>query len=449
MLSNHTLDIPGNSAADLIINARWIVPVVPENRLLEQCALVIRDGLIIALLPQDEAARRFKALQTVDLPNHVVIPGLVNAHGHAAMSLLRGYADDQPLHDWLTHHIWPTENRWVSGDFVRDGTQLAMAEMIKAGTTCFSDMYFYPEEAAQVCLDAKMRSQISFPVFDFATAWGTGPDHYLAKGVALHDAFRDNHLVNIAFGPHAPYTVSDDPLRKIAILAQEMDMPIHIHAHETAQEITESLQRYGKRPSQRLMDLGLLSPLTQCVHMTQVDDLDLALLQQTGAHVIHCPESNMKLASGFCPVDRLLRAGINVALGTDGAASNNDLDLFSELKTAALLAKAVAGNASALDAHSALRMATLNGAKALGMEDKIGSLEVGKAADVTAIALDDLEMQPLYNPVSQLVYTQAGHRVSHVWVEGKALLIDRQLQTLNEREILGKAKWWHKQITTN
>lgn len=434
---------------DLIIKARWIIPVVPANRVLENCAIVIDKGQILALLPHEEADRRYIARETVNLSSHVLIPGLVNAHGHAAMSLLRGYADDQPLHTWLNDHIWPAESRWVSEDFVRDGTELALAEMIKSGTTCFADMYFYPEQAAQACLDAQVRCQLAFPILDFPTAWGMGPDDYLNKGLSLHDNFRGNHLINIAFGPHAPYTVSDTPLHKIAVLAQEMDMPIHIHLHETAQEVSDSITQYGRRPSQRLMDLGLLSPLTQCVHMTQIDETDIKLLQDSGAHVIHCPESNLKLASGFCPVDKLLRANINVALGTDGAASNNDLNLFSELKTAALLAKAVAGNAAALDAHSALRMATLNGAKALGMEDVIGSLEVGKSADITAVDLGDLGMQPLYNPASQLVYTHAGNAVTHVWVEGKSLLANRLLQTLNEREILGKANWWRKQITAH
>lgn len=434
---------------DLIIKSRWIIPVIPENRVLENCALAIDNGKILALIPQDEAERRFSAKETVNLHSHALIPGLINAHGHAAMSLLRGYADDQPLHTWLNDHIWPTESRWVSEEFVRDGTQLAIAEMIKSGTTCFADMYFFPEQAAQVCLDAKMRSQISFPIFDFASAWGLGVDDYFTKGLALHDNLRGSDLVNIAFGPHAPYTVSDTALQKIAILAQEMDMPVQIHLHETAFEIDESLKQYGKRPSQRLLELGLLSPLTQCVHMTQISDLDITILQQTGAQVIHCPESNLKLASGFCPVDKLLKAGINVALGTDGAASNNDLDLFSELKTAALLAKAVSGDAAAVDAHCALRMATINGAKALGMEEKIGSLEVGKLADITAIDLSGLGAHPLYNPASQLVYTHSGQAVSHVWIQGKSLLANRLLQTLDEREILGKANWWRKQIAAH
>lgn len=434
---------------DLLISARWIIPIVPEQRILENCSLAVHQGRILAIIPTEGAEQRYTATETINLASHVLIPGLVNAHGHAAMSLLRGYADDHPLHRWLNDHIWPAEGRWVCDDFVRDGTELAIAEMIKTGTTCFADMYFFPEQAAQASLEANIRCQLAFPILDFPTAWGLGPDEYLNKGLNLHDTFRSNPLINVAFGPHAPYTVSNTPLQKIAVLAHEMDVPIHIHLHETAQEISDSLQQFGCRPLQRLMDLGLLSPLTQAVHMTQIDESDINLLQASGTQVVHCPESNLKLASGFCPVDRLLKAGINVAIGTDGAASNNDLDLFSEVKTAALLAKAVAGDATALGAHAALRMATLNGAKALGLEEHIGSLEIGKAADITAIDLGELAMQPVYNPASQLVYTHSGQAVTHVWVEGKCLLKNRLLQTLNEREILGKANWWRKQIATH
>lgn len=438
--------MPAPENIRLLIKARWIVPVVPANRVLENCALAVHNGVILAILPQDEAEKRFRAEQTINLGNHLVIPGLVNAHGHAAMSLLRGFADDKPLHDWLNNHIWPAEKLWVSEEFVRDGTELAMAEMIRSGTTCFADMYFYPEQVAQAAQQAHMRAQVTFPILDFPTAWGEGPEDYFAKGLALHDNFRSSRLVHVGFGPHAPYTVSDEVLQKVAVLAHEMDAPIHIHLHETALEIEESMVRYGKRPIQRLMDLGVLSPLTQCVHMTQIDEGDIALLKESGAQVIHCPESNLKLASGFCPVQKLLDAGINVALGTDGAASNNDLSLLSELKTAALLAKAVAGDAAALDAHTALRMATLNGAKALGLEEKIGSLEVGKAADITAIDLGELEAQPIFNPLSQLIYANTSHCVSHVWVAGRALLLSRQLQTLNERELITKARQWQQQI---
>ncbi|RZK38877.1 MAG: TRZ/ATZ family hydrolase, partial [Hymenobacter sp.] len=351
-----------------------------------------------------------------------------------------------PLGDWLNNDIWPTEKQWVDENFVRDGAELAIAEMIKSGTTCFADMYFFPEQTAQAALDAKIRCQISFPIFDFPTNWGIGPADYFTKGLELRDAFRGNNLVRICFGPHAPYTVSDECLKKIAVLAQEMDAQIHIHLHETETEIEESIEKYGVRPIQRLMQLGLLSPLTQCVHMTQIDASDIEILQQSGAHVIHCPESNLKLASGFCPVDTLLTAGINVALGTDGAASNNDLDLFSELKTAALLAKAISKNAAALNAHTALRMATLNGAKALGIEDCVGSLQVGKQADITAINFSDIEMQPVYNPASHLVYTNVGHRVSHVWVNGKCLMENRELQTINERELVVKVREWQEKI---
>jgi len=432
---------------DLLINARWIIPVVPQDRLLEDCAIAIHEGRILAILPQTEASKLFAPKRTEYLHEHVVIPGLINAHGHAAMSLLRGFADDQPLQQWLNQSIWPTEKQWVSEEFVHDGAELAIAEMIKSGTSCFADMYFFPEQTVKAALDAQIRCQITFPIFDFPSAWGMGPEDYFAKGLELHDSVRFNPLIRVGFGPHAPYTVSDEPLKKVAVLAQEMDVPIHIHLHETAQEVEDSIKQFGMRPTQRLMDLGLLSPLTQCVHMTQINDIDIAILQQSGAHVIHCPESNLKLASGFCPVDKLLNANINVAIGTDGAASNNDLDLFSELKTAALLAKAVSNNAAALNAHSALRMATLNGAKAMGIDDQVGSLEIGKQADITAVHIGDLELQPLYNPASQLIYTHVGHKVSHLWVNGKCLMRNRELLTINEHELSSKVRTWREKIS--
>ncbi|GGI55271.1 TRZ/ATZ family hydrolase [Oxalicibacterium solurbis] len=434
------------TTVDLLIHARWIIPIVPAGQVYEHYALAVDQGAIVALLPQQEADERYRANCTVRLDEHVLLPGLVNAHGHAAMTLLRGYADDKPLDDWLNNHIWPAEKKWVSADFVRDGTELAIAEMIRSGTTCFSDMYFFSEEIAQAAEAAQMRCQVSFPILDFLTAWGSGPEDYLAKGLALEEKMRSHPLVSVGFGPHAPYTVSDRWLEKVAMLAQQRNMTMQIHLHETASEVEESMRQHGMRPIQRVKNLGLLTSHTQCVHMTQIDDSDIALLQQSGAHVIHCPESNLKLASGFCPVDRLQQAGINVALGTDGAASNNDLDMFGEMKMAALLAKTVSGNAAALDAHAALRMATLNGAKALGIDKLVGSLEVGKRADIAAVSLGDLDLQPVYKPESHLVYASVGHRVTHVWVDGKCLFEDRILKTIDAHEIRNKVGHWKKKI---
>ena len=432
---------------DLLINSRWIIPVVPENRVFENCALAIDQQKIIGIYPQAEAQSKFDPLSVVSLDDHILMPGLVNAHGHAAMSLLRGYADDLPLQPWLEDHIWPVEARVLSAEFVADGTNLAMAEMIKTGTTCFADMYFFADTVAEQVQRSGMRSQIGFTVFDFPTAGGKDPDDYIHKGLQLRDIYKGDGLIKIACAPHAPYTVGDETMRRIATYANELDMPVHIHCHETAQEVADSLKLFGCRPLQRLDDLGVLLPQTQLVHMTQIDDSDIRLIQDNNCHVVHCPESNLKLASGFCPVGKLIDAGVNVALGTDGAASNNDLDLFGELKTAALLAKAVADDASVLDAHAALRMATINGAKALGWDDQIGSLEAGKSADMIAVEISSLSQKPLYNPASQLVYSNAGSQVTHSWVAGKALLRERNLVTLDEDNLIRRADAWRNQIS--
>ncbi len=432
---------------DLLINSRWIIPVVPENRVFENCALAIDQQKIIGIYPQAEAQSKFDPLSVVDLADHIPMPGLINAHGHAAMSLLRGFADDLPLQPWLEDHIWPVEARVLSAEFVADGTNLAMAEMIKTGTTCFADMYFFADTVAEQVQRSGMRSQIGFTVFDFPTAGGKDPDDYIHKGLQLRDIYKGDGLIKIACAPHAPYTVGDETMRRIATYANELDMPVHIHCHETAQEVADSLKLYGCRPLQRLDDLGVLLPQTQLVHMTQIDDSDIRLIQDNNCHVVHCPESNLKLASGFCPVGKLIDAGINVAIGTDGAASNNDLDLFGELKTAALLAKAVADDASVLDAHAALRMATISGAKALGWDDQIGSLEAGKSADIIAVEISSLSQKPLYNPASQLVYSNAGSQVTHSWVAGKALLRERSLVTLDEDNLIRRADAWRNQIS--
>lgn len=434
---------------DLLIHARWIAPVIPENQLFENCSLAIDNGIIIALLPRAEAEKRYQSNETQELDEHLLIPGLINSHNHAAMSLLRGYADDHALQTWLQDYIWPAENQWVEEEFVRDGTELAIAEMIKSGTTCFSDMYFFPEQAAEAAQNAGIRAQITFPVLDFPTNWGQDADDYINKGLALHDKYRASNSVRIGFGPHAPYTVSDEPLKRIATLANELGTSIQIHLHETAFEVEESIKQFGVRPIERLQKIGLLSRLTQCVHMTQVSDSDLNTLSESGAHVIHCPESNLKLASGFCPIDKLLKTNINVGLGTDGAASNNDLDLIQEMRTAALLAKGVSGDASACNAHQTLQLATINGARALGIDDVTGSLEVGKSADICAIDFSGINSLPIYDPVSQLVYSSSGHQVSDVWCQGRQLLRGTQLQTLSEYELKTKAQNWGQRINQN
>jgi len=433
--------------ADLLINARWLIPVIPEDTSFSACSVVVRDGLIAAICPPAEARRRFHCTQTLDLDNHVLLPGLVNAHGHAAMSLLRGYAEDLDLHSWLNDRIWPTESRWVSEDFVRDGSELALAEMVRTGPTCFADMYFFPDQVAAASRDAGMRCQVAFPIINFPTAWARDGDDYIHKGLELHDTYRDHPLVKIAFGPHAPYTVANRLFEKIAVYANELDAGIQIHLHESWGEVKEALEDTGEKPLRRLERLGLLSANTQCVHMVAADSEDIELLAASKAHVIHCPKSNMKLGNGVSPVREMLARGINVALGTDGAASNNGLDLFAELQFAALLAKGSSGDPTALDTHQCLRMATINGARALGMEHLIGSVEVGKAADLIAVDLSTLGQQPLYNPAPQLVYTNVGHRVSHSWVAGRSLLHQGRLTTLNEQELMAKAATWQHRIS--
>ncbi len=433
-------------SADTLIHARWIVPVAPRGRVLEDHSLVLRDGRVLDCLPTPAAQDRYRAPAELTLDRHALIPGLVNAHTHAAMNLLRGLADDLPLMTWLQEHIWPAEQRFVTPEFVFDGTELAMAEMLRGGVTCFNDMYFHPDETARAADQAGMRAVVGLIVLDFPTAWASGPEDYLRKGLALHDEYRGHPLVRTAFAPHAPYTVSDEPLTRILTLAEELDLPIHMHVLETADELDQSLKAHAVHPLARLERLGLLSPRLLAVHMTQLSSGEIDTVARHGVQVIHCPESNMKLASGACPVAALLAAGVNVALGTDGAASNNDLDLFGEMRSAALLGKLTAADAAAVPAPAALEMATLGGARALGLDDEIGTLEVGKAADVVAVDLGTVEALPLYDVVSQLVYATGRHQVTDVWVAGRHLLKDRALTTLDETTIADKARLWARRI---
>lgn len=431
---------------DTLINARWIIPVEPSNVIHENYSLAIKDGRIIDLLPSNRALEKYRADSIEQLDSHAIIPGFINAHTHAAMSLLRGIADDLPLKDWLENHIWPLEQQWVGEGFVRDGVELAIAEMIRSGTTCFNDMYFFPEITAQQAIQTGIRAGVGLILIDFPTAWAENSEQYIAKGLALHEKLRHEPLITTLFAPHAPYTVSDKPLSKIRILSDELELPVHMHVHEIKYEIEQAVSQTGDRPLHRLNELGLINPGFIAVHMTQLIEQEIELLARAGAHIVHCPESNLKLASGFCPVAQCLDAGINVALGTDGAASNNDLDMIGEMHTAALLGKAVASNASAVPAATVLQMATLNGAKAMHLDHEIGSLVKGKSADITAIDLSELETQPLYNPISQIVYSATRSQVTDVWVAGRQLLKQRKLTTINQQQLRAKIEAWQQRL---
>ena len=415
---------------------------------MENHALAISNGVIFEILPIEKALQKYAANSVEHLEHHALIPGFVNSHTHAAMAFLRGIADDQPLMEWLQGTIWPIEQKWMGEAFVADGTELAIAEMIRGGITCFNDMYFFPEITARIAQKTGIRSKIGLIQIEFPSAWAKNSDEYLTKGLALYDELRDQSLVSAAFAPHAPYSVSDSSLEKIRIYAEELELPIHMHVHETADEIKQSQEQFGTRPLARLQQLGLIGPSFIAVHMTQLTEAEIQMISQWDCHVVHCPESNMKLASGFCPVAQLLDAGINVALGTDSAASNNDLDILGEMRTAALLAKVYAADASAVPAATALRMATLNGAKALGLDATIGSLKPGKAADITAIRLDTLETQPVFNPISQIVYAANRDQITDVWVAGRHLLKARELSCLDIDKIKEKINLWASKLSS-
>lgn len=433
---------------DALICPRWTVRVEPSVVAEEGLALAVDAGRIVDVLPVSAAERRYVPRVRHDRASHVLMPGLVNAHTHAAMVLFRGLADDLPLDVWLRERIWPAEARWVGPELVADGTRLAIAEMLVGGITCFSDMYYYPDVTGTVAAEAGMRTVLGLIALDFPTAWANDADEYLRKGLDVHDRFRAEPLVTTSFAPHAPYSVGDSLLAHIRRLADELELPVHMHIHETSAEVANAVAATGQRPLAHLSQLGLVTPGFIGVHATQLQAQEIELLATAGSSVVHCPRSNLKLASGVCPVEQLRTAGVNVALGTDGAASNNRLDLWAEMQTAALLAKHAAGNAAALPAAEALRMATINGARALGLGGEIGSLEIGKAADVICVDLSGIEHRPLLDPLSQLVYAASRHDVTDVWVAGDQLVAERTTVRLDLAEIGAAAERWGRLIRT-
>ena len=433
-------------ACDLLIEAGWVVPVVPHGVVLTDHAVVVSGGEILAVLPIAEARARFMAKETVSRPDAALIPGLVNAHTHNPMTLLRGVADDLPLKVWLQQHIWPIEGAVIGPDFVADGVTLAIAEMLRGGTTCCNENYFFPDVQAATYKRHGFRARVGLPVIDFPTAWASSDDEYFDRAGEVHDAWRDDALIGTAFAPHAPYTVNDANFERVRLLSDQLDIPVHLHLHETAQEVQQSIEQHGQRPIARIDRLGLFNDRLIAVHMTQLTEAEIHLCAERGVSVVHCPESNLKLASGFCPACALDRAGVNLAIGTDGCASNNDLDMVGETRTAALLAKAVAQDAAALGAFTALRAATLGGAKAIGLDHLVGSLEPGKQADIACIDLAALETQPLHHVVSQLVYAAGRHQVRDVWIAGVRKLADYRLADMDADALVAKAREWRARI---
>lgn len=433
-----------------LILPRWIAPVEPEATVLVDHAVVVRDGRIAAVLPADEAVRRHPDAPATRLPGHLLVPGLVNLHSHAAMSLLRGVADDLPLERWLRERIWPLEAGLVSDAFVHDGTVLACREMLRGGVTTFSDMYFFPEATARAALSMGMRAVVGIIVLDFPSAYASGPGDYLAKGLALRDALRHEPTVGFTLAPHAPYTVSDDAFREVAKLSAELQLPVHVHVHETAAEVAEHEARHGVRPLARLARLGLVGPELIAVHAVHLLEAEIRMLAERGAAVAHCPHSNLKLGSGIAPVARMLEAGVVVGLGTDGSASNNRLDLLLEARTASLLAKGSSGDAAAFGAHRALRAATLDGARALGLQDTIGSIVPGKWADLVAIDLSEPDLQPVHDPVAQLIFAGGREQVTDVWIAGEPVVARRQMlagramDTVSD--VLARYVVWHNRL---
>ncbi|WP_322522146.1 TRZ/ATZ family hydrolase [Guyparkeria halophila] len=433
-----------------ILAPRWLIPVAPRDEVLEDHAVWVADGRIEAILTREQAQHRRQAsdhpVEWIDLPTHALIPGLVNGHTHAAMSLMRGLADDLPLMTWLEEHIWPVEGQMLGHDFVHDGTMLAALEMIRGGTTTLSDMYFFPEAAIEAVQAAGLRGVFGIVVIDAPNRWSANAEEALAKGVELVNDWRRHSRIEFTLAPHAPYTVGDAALERVRTMSDQLDLPVHMHVHETAHEVEAAVAANGERPLARLDRLGLVNERLIAVHMTQLTDAEIDRLAVTGSHVLHSPQSNLKLASGFCPVAKLLEAGVNVGLGTDGAASNNDLDMFDEMRTAALIAKPIANDAAAVSAHQALHMATLGGARAFGLDERIGSIEPGKRADLVAVNLDEPETQPVFDPVSTLVYSASRRQVSDVWVDGHALLRGGRLRQLDSRAIIDQANTWREPI---
>ena len=420
-----------------LLKPTWMIPVVPEGVVLKNHVLAVSEGRIAAIAPASEAGQ-FEARETVELPGEVLLPGLVNLHSHAAMNLLRGLGPDLCLQDWLQKKIWPAEGRCMGPEFVYEGSRLAGEEMVQSGVTCTNDHYFFPADAARGLTEAGMRCAVSAFLIGFPSAWAKTDDEYLKKAEEVIQQFRGNPRVHVTVAPHAPYTVGDESMRALAGLSERYGLPVHIHIHETAAEIRESMEKYGCRPIERLRRLGIVSSRLISVHSVHLNDEDIGTLARAGASVCHCPSSNLKLASGFAPVERIMKAGINLGIGTDGAASNDKLDMLAETRLAAMLAKAAAGDPTAAPVHKMLYAATMGGAKALGWDKEIGSLEVSKNADVFSVLLEEITSVPVLEPAAQLLYSAGRENITHVWIDGR-LVVEKQ-QTIRSLSGMSRSR---------
>jgi 5-methylthioadenosine/S-adenosylhomocysteine deaminase len=431
---------------DTLVTARWVVPIEPDGRVLEDHAVAIRGGRIVAVLPSVQARARYSARELIERPSHLLMPGLVNAHTHAALALLRGRAENLQPGGWMREGAGPLERRWSGPEYVRDGTELAIAEMLHAGVTCFADMHLWPDVVAQTAAECHMRASVGLVVTETATGWASTADEYIDRGMHLRDQYRGDPLVGMHFAPHAPNLVTDATLARVRRLADELDLPVALHLHETASEIADSEARFGRRPLARLARLGLASPQLVAVHMTQVAPRDLDTLAECGASVVHCPEANLKLGAGVCPLPDLLGRGVRVSLGTDGADSNNDLDVLGEARTAGLLASGVSASPGTLVAWDLLRMATLEGARVVGMGELTGSLVAGKWADLCCVNMRSPSSWPVSDVVAAVVYAASSRQVTDTWVAGRRLLADGSLTYLDEGAVLDRAESWRARI---
>ena len=436
--------------ADWVITARYIVTVNSEHRIIENGALAVLNGRIQAIGTATEINRRFQPKARLDRPDALIAPGLINTHTHAAMSLLRGIADDRRLQDWLENYIFPAEAKNVTPEFVRWGTRLACLEMLLSGTTTFTDMYYFEEVVAEVAKAAGMRGVLGETVIGFPVADAKTPADALARTAKFLDTFGTDQLIVPAVAPHAIYTNSAETLQAARALADRFHAPLVIHLAETKKELDDSIAKNGLSPVAYLDSLGVLTGRTIAAHGVWLSDADIAILKQRNVGIAHCPSSNMKLASGAAPIVKLLAAGVNVGLGPDGpAGSNNDFNLFEEMDLAAKLQKLVTMNPEALPARTALDLATIGGARVLGLEAKIGSLEIGKQADLITVRLDGPNAQPLYGVESQLVYALKGSDVNDVMVAGKLLVRDRKALTLDAPAIYRKTAEFQKSIAAS